>query len=142
MVVGSGAVSLLLLTLLSSGDDNIVSITTNIDHAAQITVGVVERIARMVLMVGGSTLAAQGSLLVENPAALIEIHFLLPIFQLDDNHHAWRSKRRIMVEAGLDFCRLCWAWSHVVRKLFVEVVGVVVVKADALRGIVFRIREL
>ena len=41
-VVRCGAISLHLLTFLSSGDDNIVGITTNVDHAAEVAVGVVK----------------------------------------------------------------------------------------------------
>ena len=109
MVVGGGTVSLDLLTLLSSGDDNIVGVTANVDHIAEVAVVVIEQVATMFLVVSSCALATQSPFLVKDPAALVVIHLLLLIFQLDGNRYTWWSKGKILVEDGLDFRRCYWS---------------------------------
>jgi hypothetical protein len=79
-VTGSGAVSLHPLALLSSGDGNVAGITANVDHAAEVTIGVVEGVAVGFLVVRIRTFEAQSPFLIKDPAAFIEIHLLLLIF--------------------------------------------------------------
>ena len=57
-VVGCGAISLPLLTLLSSGYDNITGVTADVDHVTEVAVGVVERVAGAFLVILGCAFAS------------------------------------------------------------------------------------
>ena len=83
MIVGGGTVSLCVLSLLFLRDDHALCITANVDDVAELTVGVVERVAVTLMTVFGRTLTPKSSLLIVDSAALVEIDFLLFILKLD-----------------------------------------------------------
>jgi len=81
--------------------------------------------------------ATQSPFLIKDPAALVEIHLILLIFQLDGNRHARWSKGRIMVEADLDCRCRYWALIHVVGEVLVKVIRIVIAEDDAFQGVIF-----
>ena len=60
------------------------------------------------------------------------------LFQLDRDSHRWRRKRQLFLGSSLGFCDCGRSSFHIVGKVLVEIIGVVVVKVETLRGITLR----
>ena len=68
-----------------------VGIPPDVDDIAEIFIGVVVVVSLLFLKAFGYTLVSQGSLLVANLAALVEIFHHKLVFQLDGDRHSWWS---------------------------------------------------
>ena len=62
---------------------------SNVDHIAEIVVGVVVVVASVFLVTIGNMMAPERPLLVADMAALVEIFRHRLIFQLNNNHYRW-----------------------------------------------------
>jgi hypothetical protein len=52
--------------------------------------------------------------------------------------HYWRRCRRILLGSSLGFCDCGMSSFHVVGKVLVEIIRIVVIKVETLRGITLR----
>ena len=86
-VVGRRAISHYFLTLLFLLDNHIACITTNVNHIAEIAVGVVVVLALLFLMTIGDTLVPKRPLSIMRAATLVKILRHRLIFQLGGNRH-------------------------------------------------------
>ena len=108
---------------------------TNIDHVAEVAVGVV---VVVILLAVGEALAPKRPFLVKQAATLIEVFFWMLLFQLYTDCHCWRKRRRNLLDSSLGFCDCGRSSFHVIGKVLVEIIRVVVVKVEMLRGIALR----
>jgi hypothetical protein len=134
-VVGGRAISLCFLSFFPLGDDHTLCVMTDVNNFAEVAVGVVERVAVVLVTVFCCALVPESSLLIADPTVLVEIQFLLLVFMFDGDCLAWLSRRSIMTDGGLDFCHHYQASIHVVGEVLVEFVYVVVTEADSLEEI-------
>ena len=113
-------------------------VVTNVDHIAKVAVRVVVVVALLFLLVVGKALAPERPFLVKQATALVEILWWMMFFQLDSDSHRWRRSRRILLGSSLSFCDYGRSSFHVVGKVLIEIIRVVVVEVETLRGITLR----
>ena len=109
---------------------------SNVDHIADIAVGVVVVVALLFLSTIGVTLAPKRPLLIAHVAALVKILRHRLVFQLDGGRHGWWSLGRVLLDGGFDFSDRRGSSFHVVGEVLVVVIGVVVVEVEALHRII------
>jgi hypothetical protein len=90
------------------------------------------------LLTVGWALAPERPLLVKQAATLVEVFFWMLLFQLHSDCHCWRRRRRILLVRSLGFCDCGRSSFHVIGKVLVEIIRVVVVEVETLRGITLR----
>ena len=108
----------------------------NVDHTAEVAVGVVVVVALLFLLAVGETLMPKSALLVKQATTLVKIFCWILLFQLDSDRHCWRRCRRILLGSSLGFCDRWGSSFHVVGKILVEVIRIVVVEIEMLRGVI------
>jgi len=111
---------------------------TNADHIAEVTVGEVVVVALLFLLAVGETLAPERPLLVKYATTLVKIFCWLLLFQLHSDGHCWRWCRRILLGSSLGLCDRGRGSFHVVGEILVEIIRVIVVEVETLRGVVLR----
>ena len=109
----------------------------NVDHTAEVVVGVVVVVALLFLLAIGEALAPERPFLVKHVTTLVEIFYWMLLFQLDSDCHYWRRCKWILLGSSLGFCDCGRSSFHVVRKVLVEI-NIVVVEVETLRGITLR----
>ena len=75
--------------------------------------------------------------LVEQATTLVEFFCWMLLFQLHGDYHRWRRCRQILLDGRLGLCD-CRSSFDVVGKVLVEIIRVIVVEVDMLRGITLR----
>jgi hypothetical protein len=113
-----------------------VCVATNVDHIAKVAVGVVVVVALLFLLVVGEALAPKRPFLVKQAMTLIEVFCCVLLFQLDSDCYCWRRCRWILLGSRLGFCDCGGSIFHVIRKILVEVIRIVVVEIETLRGVI------
>ena len=115
-------------------------IVPNIDHTAEIAVGVVVVVALLFLKAVSKTLTPECPLLVELAMTFVEIFYWMLLVQLDGDGHRWRKRRSrwILIGGSLGFCDFRRSSFHIVGKVNVEIIKIVVIKVKTLRGITLR----
>ena len=94
------------------------------------------------LLAVGDALARERPFLVKQAITLVEVFCSMLLFQLDGNYYCWRRCRWVLLGNSLGFCD-CWGSSfHVIGKVLVEIIRIVVVEVETLRGIVLRFVDL
>ena len=79
-VVGRRVVCLYFLALLSSRDDDIPCVMTNVDHIAKVTIGVVVVVALLFLLTVGEALAPERPFLIKQVTTLVEVFCCVLLF--------------------------------------------------------------
>ena len=69
---------------------------------------------------------------------LIKIFDWVLFFQLHSDCHCWRRCRPIFLDSSLGFCDRGGSSFHVVRKILVEIIRIIVVEIETLRGVILR----
>ena len=65
----------------------------------------------------------------------VEIFCWMLLFQLDSDCHCWRRGRRVFLVSSLAFCDCGRSSFHVIGKVVIEIIRIVVVEVETLRGI-------
>ena len=73
---------------------------------------------------------------------LIEIFYWKLLFQLHGDRHRWRRCRRILLGSSLGFCARGRSSFHIVGKVLIEIIRIVVVEIEMLRGVILRFLDL
>jgi len=68
----------------------------------------------------------------------VKIFCWLLLFQLHHDCYCWRRCRRILLGSGLGFCDRGESSFHVVGKILVEIIRIIVVEIETLRGVILR----
>ena len=81
-------------------------IAPNIDHTAEVTVGVVVVVALLFLKGVSEALMPERPLLVELATMFVEVLCWILLVQLDGDDHRWRKRRSrwILIGGSLGFC--------------------------------------
>ena len=79
-------------------------VTTNVDHIAEVAVGVVVVVVLQFLLAVGEALAPERPLLIKQATTLVEILCCVLLFQLDSNYYCWRRCRQVLLGSSLGFC--------------------------------------
>ena len=86
----------------------------------------------------GEALAPEHPLLVKQAMTLVKIFCRVMFFQLHSDCHCWRRCRRILLDSSLGFCDYRRSSLHVVREILVEIIRIIVVEIETLRGVILR----
>ena len=113
-------------------------VATNVDYVAEVTVAVVVVVALLFLLAVGEVLTPKSPLLVKQATTLVKIFCWVLLFQLHSDLHCWRRCRRILLGSGLDFYDRGRSSFHIVRKILAEIIRIVVVEIETLRGVILR----
>ena len=113
----------------------------NVDHTAEVAIGVVVVIALLFLLAVGEALASECPLLVKQATAFIKIFCWVLLFQLHSDCYCWRRCRQVLLGSGLGFCDCGGSSFYVVGKILIKVIRIVVVEVDTLRGVVLRFMD-
>ena len=108
----------------------------------EVAIGVVVVVALLFLLAVGEVLAPKSPLLVKQAATLVKIFYWVLFFQLHSDCHCWRRCRWILLGSRLGLCDCGRSSFHVVGKVLVEIIRVVVVEVEMLRGITLRFLNL
>ena len=100
----------------------------------EVAVGVVVVVTLLFLLAVGEALTPKYPFLVEQATTLVEIFCWVLFIQLHSDYHCWRRSRRILLDGRLGLCDCGRSSFHVVGKELVEIIRVVVVDVEALRG--------
>ena len=80
------------------------------------------------------------SLLVELAMMFVEVFCWILLVYLDGDGHHWRKRRSrwILIGGSLGFCDCRGSGFHIVGKVLVEIIRIVVIEVETLRGITLR----
>ena len=73
---------------------------------------------------------------------LIEIFCYVLLFHLDSYCNCWRRCRRVLLDGSFGFCDCGRSSFHVVGKILVEIIRILVVEIETLRGVVLGFLDL
>jgi len=107
----------------------------------EIAIGVVVVVTLLFLLAVSEALAPERPFLVKQAMTLVEIICWMLLFQLHGDRHRWRRYKRILLGSSLGFCDCGRSSFNVVGKVLDEIIRVVVVEAETLRGITLRFRN-
>jgi hypothetical protein len=114
---------------------------TNIDHVADVAVGVVVVVTLLFLLTIGEAPAPERPLLVKQATTLVKISCWVLFFQLHSNCYCWRRCRRILLGSSLGFCDRGESSFHVIGKILIEIIRIIVVEVETLRGVILRFMD-
>ena len=85
-------------------------------------------------------LTPERPLLVELATTFAEVFCWILLVQLDGGGHRWRKRRSrwILIGGSLGFCDCRRSSLNIVGKVLIEIIRIVVVKVEMLRGITLR----
>ena len=109
---------------------------TNVDHIAEVVVGVVVVVTLLFLLAVGEALGSECPFLVKQAMTLLKIFCCMLLFQLGNNYYCWRRCRQVLLGSSLGFYDRGGSSFHVVGKILVEVIRIVVVEIEMLRGVI------
>ena len=95
---------------------------TNVDHIAEVIVGVVVVVTLLFLLAVGEALGSERPFLVKQAMTLLKIFCCMLLFHLHSDCYCWRRCRRILLGSSLGFCDRRMSSFHVVGKVLVEVI--------------------
>jgi hypothetical protein len=107
-----------------------------------VAIGVVVVVALLFLLAVGEALAPERPLLVKQTTTLIKIFCWVLLFQLHSDCYCWRRCRQILLGSSLGFCDRGRSSFHVVGKILVEIIKIVVVGVEMLRGVILRFMDI